>query len=126
MTGVYIIRNVKSVNPDDIRGRIWEWKKEGKQITILERKKGAIFGQHYHKGEDPSKNPEQFFLAYGRVRIRFEGGGEESEEHILDAGAFISIDPFIYHELEALEDCVLVEYRKTIFDPASPNTYRRE
>lgn len=125
MIGIYIMK-MRGVTPDDPRGNIWEWKKNGKQVTVLERKKGAIFGQHYHKGEDPSKDPEIFFLAHGRVRILFERSGEKSEEYFFDAGTIISIDPYIYHELEALEDCVFVEYRKTIFDPACPDTYRRE
>ena len=61
MRGAYIMK-IEGVDPNDSRGRTWEWRKVGKQVTILERKKGAVFGQHYHKGEDSSKNPEQFFL----------------------------------------------------------------
>lgn len=126
MKGVAMMR-INGVNPGDPRGRIWEWRGEnGKQVTILERKKGVLFGQHYHKGEDPSKNPERIFLAHGRVRVRFECDGEKDEQYIFDPGTIIHIYPYVYHEFKAFEDCVLVEYRETIFDPAHPDTYRRK
>ena len=45
------------------------------------------------------------------------------EERIIEAGQTLEIEPNIYHAMEALEDCVFIEYRVTHFDPNKPDTY---
>lgn len=55
------MKEINCSNPRDERGSTFEWKLQDKrQITVLVRKKGSILGKHYHKGKDPSKNPDVF------------------------------------------------------------------
>ena len=59
------VSKIAPADPNDPRGMTYGWKlneeRQIKQITILERRKGHKFGGHYHRGDDPSKNPEKFF-----------------------------------------------------------------
>lgn len=114
----------------DQRGPTREWKfPDGRQITIFERKKGTKFGMHFHRGEDPSKNPEQFYLVSGKISAKFlyqSYQGKKiftAEECVIKAGSTLTIYPFVYHEMNALEDCVFIEYRITHFDKEKPDTY---
>ena len=65
MEGIQINRIISSDFADP-RGPTYEWCKGllGQQVTIFYRNAGIIAGNHYHKGNDPSKNPEFFFLLY--------------------------------------------------------------
>mgnify|MGYP001600946164 CR=1 FL=1 len=124
MDGVKIDR-LEPVDPKDWRGPTREWKfPDGHQITVFERKKGTKFGMHYHKGEDPSKNPERFYLVRGCMKATFTSrNSEEREEHVVEAGQMFEIHPNVYHAMEAIEDCVFIEYRVTHFDREKPDTY---
>ncbi|KKS38929.1 MAG: hypothetical protein UV01_C0001G0005 [Parcubacteria group bacterium GW2011_GWA2_42_14] len=140
MNGVKIER-LNPADPWDRRGLTTEWKFEnGSQITVFERKKGIKFGGHYHAGGDPSKNPEKFYLVKGRVRAKFlvletlrvcgksavlvpKDKDKVGEEYILTAGNTLTIWPYVYHEMEALEDCIFIEYRVTHFNREKPDTY---
>lgn len=125
MSGV-TIRKIDSATPDDPRGAIYEWKHEdGRQITVCLRKTGTKSGGHYHKGEDPSKNPEKLFVALGRAKIKLKGLCPDAviEEKLLERGDMVIIPPNIAHQLEILEDAVILEYRLTHFDKSKPDTY---
>ncbi|MCD6367602.1 MAG: hypothetical protein J7L45_00790 [Candidatus Aenigmarchaeota archaeon] len=98
---------------------------DAKQVTVLFRKAGTISGNHYHKGEDPSKNPEKFLIIKGKMKFRAESlEGELLREEIVDDLTEIRIPPFVKHTFEALEDTWFIEYRKTPFDKNNPDTYR--
>lgn len=125
MKGV-TVRKVSPAKEGDPRGRTWEWAKgvETRQITIYERTAGTgDFGAHFHKGEDPSKNPERFFLAAGKIRAVFEDLDGGREEVVIEVGNEIAIAPRILHTLTALEDVILIERRVTVFDKEHPDTY---
>ena len=119
------IERLEPVDSKDWRGPTREWKfPDGHQITVFERNKGTRFGMHYHKGEDPSKNPERFYLAKGIIKATFTShNSKEREEHIFEAGQILEIHPNIYHAMEALADCIFIEYRVTHFDPNKSDTY---
>lgn len=130
MDGIKIGR-LQYVEPYDRRGPTYEWKfPSGHQITVFEREKGTKFGGHYHKDEDPSKNPERFYLVRGRLNavlfmVPVVGPAENPVrlECAFEAGDTIEIYPYTYHKMEALEDCIFIEYRVTHFDPNKPDTY---
>ena len=124
MVGVKIT-SLEQANPNDTRGPIYEWCKglPGRQLTIYERKKGLSLGNHYHKGEDPSKNPEILFLAKGEFRlVAYDKQGQRFEADVQE-GNEIKIYPNVLHSLETLTDIILLEYRSTVFDRAKPDTY---
>lgn len=117
-------------NTNTERGRktfSWSFEKyPGYQVVFFYRDKGSIFGEHFHKGEDPSKNPELFLLISGKVDISFTSLDGSVAKETYDAAHTpieIAIDPWIFHTMEALTDCVFAEYRETPFDPAYPDTY---
>lgn len=120
---------IKKHNPDykDERGYMVDAFKgeDAKQITVLFRKAGTISGNHYHKGEDPSKNPEKFFIIKGKMKLTAENlEGELLWEDIVDDLTEIRIPPYVKHTFEALEDTWFIEYRKTVFDEKNSDTYR--
>lgn len=125
MNGV-TVRKIDSATSNDSRGAIYEWKHEdGRQITVCVRKAGIKSGGHYHKGEDPSKNPEKLFVTLGKAKIKLKGlcPGAVIEEKLLEGGDMVIILPNIAHQLEILEDAIILEYRITHFDKSKPDTY---
>lgn len=124
----FLHKKISPANPDNDRGkRTWEWKfLEGHQITVYHREEGESFAEHYHKGDDPAKNPERFLLIKGKMSATFVGPSGIPEEEIFDAvenPVEITIFPNIMHGMIALTNCCYVEYRPTYFNPAKSDTY---
>lgn len=122
------IEKIEPVNPDDPRGATFEWKFDnGIQITSYIRKGSMKFGGHFHSGDDPSKNPERLFVAYGKVKVTLVTANNEISEIILVPGNCLIIYPPTKHWMETLdEDVVLTEYRITHFDKNNPDVYNCE
>jgi len=113
----------------DARGSVYEWCKgqKGLQVSVFKREKGMPFANHYHKGEDPSKNPEKFFVVSGKVKLMaYNGVTNKSLEAVVDCGTEILIFPDILHTFEALTDVIFLEYRSTPFDKDNPDSYPAE
>lgn len=109
----------------DERGHTIEWKlPDGRQITIYHRKKGAKLGGHFHKGGDPSKDPEGFFLISGRIKLIIDLNGNKIEK-ILEAEAnnYLIMYPGLCHWMTPLTDVIYIEYRVTHFNKDNPDTY---
>lgn len=109
--------------------RTWEWKQDDKrQISVYFRKKGET-GSHFHKGEDPSKNPEEFLLVSGKMRFKLTDKNLEETKFILDATQKpieLIISPYVLHEYEVLEDSLYIKYRLTWFNHEKPDTFPAE
>jgi hypothetical protein len=123
------------VNPADINTskgqRTWEWKfADGAQITVYKRQKGEKFAEHFHKGDDTSKNPELFLLVEGAIKFIFINKENLKTETILDCSDGnvheLIIYPNILHSAEALENCTYIERRLVYFDKNNPDTYLAE
>ena len=128
MTGV-CIEKIAPVRTDDPQGNVFELfkGKPGLQVTVFERKAGVVCGKHFHKGTDPSKDPEYLFLISGECRVHaYNGFTDETLEKIVSAGTLLTFEKGIYHELEALTDIIFLEYRSTVFDPEYSDTFLRE
>jgi hypothetical protein len=83
--------------------------RKGKALSIF-RKKDTVFGNHYHKGSQATKNPEIFWLLHGE--LKFEYRHIESQEWIvMDAVAPVKIDiyPNVLHRVTALTDAYMLE-----------------
>jgi hypothetical protein len=118
------IKIIKINKVNSPRGLTYELKfLFGLQLTIYLRNSGVNFGGHYHQGDDPAKNPEVLLLLKGRVRARFIGLGGEQRERLLKPFSLIVIRPRIKHFMSALADTVLVEFRRSHFNPQRPDTY---
>ena len=58
-----ILKDASNGNP---KGPVYQWTfADGRmrQLNTFVRKKGTLFGDHYHTGKDPAKNPELFQVA---------------------------------------------------------------
>ncbi|HJX05300.1 MAG TPA: hypothetical protein VJ461_01165 [Candidatus Nanoarchaeia archaeon] len=124
MNGIKIV-SLEQANPNDPRGPIYEWCKglPGRQLTVYERIKGIPLANHYHKGEDPAKNPELLFLAKGELElVAYNKQGQRFEARVRE-GHEIIISPYVLHTLKTITDIILLEYRSTVFDRAKPDTY---
>jgi len=118
---MFKIRDIPEVNPQDVRGWTREWKQPGgHQITIYRREPGVEFGGHFHKGDDPSKNPEKILVIVGAMELIF---GDESV--IVSEGQEIIIYPETPHSARVVGDkeVIYIEYRNTHFDKDHPDTY---
>ncbi len=123
------VQGLLPADPLHDRGRrTWEWKfTGGTQVTVMKRRAGEVFGGHFHKGDDPSKNPERILLLSGSMNLQFKNLPEESwREHPVDASEHpqeIEIFPYMIHRITAVTDVLYIEYRITHFDKTRPDTY---
>jgi oxalate decarboxylase/phosphoglucose isomerase-like protein (cupin superfamily) len=103
---------------------------EAVQCTTYFRTAGEEFGAHFHKGDDPSKDPELFQLVFGKMEFHLKDkyGGERSLEIDATDGVpiLMFIQPYILHHARAITDVIFIELRKTYFDPAYTDTYPPE
>ena len=128
MEGVEI-RKVSVMNPNDERGESYKLftNEQGVQIILCKRRKGTISGNHYHKGEDASKNPEKLYLISGKAILDLYNGltGERLSVKI-EGGTEVRIYPHILHKFKALDDIVFLEYRSTVLDDNNKDSYPAE
>lgn len=80
-------------------------------MLLASRKAGAEFGNHWHQGKSPSKNPEKLLLLSGRMKVWLKhlDSGQE-EEHTLESQHVVYIFPRVLHRFKALEDCQFLEF----------------
>ncbi|MDD5173080.1 MAG: hypothetical protein PHG59_02975 [Patescibacteria group bacterium] len=124
----FSVQSLKQANPKNSRGRrTWEYKMaKGQQLSFYQRLKGEKFGNHFHKGEDPSKNPEIIIFTSGIVQIKFTYLSGKEKNVIIDATKApqkLLLFPYVLHANEAKTDCTYVEYRQTWFDKKRPDTF---
>ena len=124
MTPIY---RHKSATESDPRGETWELKGQMlAQVTVCCRKKGSS-SCHVHKGEDKAKDPEQLFIAQGKIVFTLYVPDGSGDHHIvLKAGDEICIPKDVVHKIDILEDAIILELRTTEFDPADSDTYPAE
>ncbi len=109
----------------DERGATYEWVKgmQTRQLTICQRNKGTVSGNHYHKGEDPSKRPERVLILRGIVKVRACDGMQTVENLIDNPFTEINISPRILHSYIAEEDTLFIEQRTSPYDQINSDTY---
>lgn len=108
------------------RGQVYEiFRGEtARQISIFVREAGEVAGQHYHKGNDPAKDPEKFLVLDGNGLLKARNSSLD-EEISVQVGEYTKIEiyPEIEHAIYPKEDMVFLEYRRTEFDEENPDTY---
>lgn len=85
---------------------------ESKALGIYYRNKGAVSGRHYHKGTDPTKNPERHVLISGEAELYTKDlmTGEEATQK-MTAPVVWEVGINIYHEVRALTDIIFLEQK---------------
>ena len=88
----------------DTRGSLVQLVHEGfVQINVLESKKGAVRGAHFHK-----RAIEAFYLINGSVEVTLRSK-EVEEKVVFQKGDFFEIYPFALHNMYFPEDCLMVQ-----------------
>lgn len=108
----------------DTRGPTFEWVKgrNTRQITFCERATGTVSGNHYHRGDDASKNPERVIILSGRVRL-IACNGAECIDELVDPWSEITIAPLIAHSYIPADPAIFAEQRSTLFHSTRADTY---
>src|SRR3989338_2725982 len=124
MNGVSV-KQIKPVNADDPKGLTYELFKgiHGMQVTYCTRNAEKIFGDHYHRGDDPSKNPERVVLLSGSCAF-IACNGVETEIHFLNQTTLeIIIQPSVIHAFFPRENISFIEYRSTVYNHENNDTF---
>jgi len=109
MKGVKII-NLDLVKSDD-RGSIFQFQnRDSSKLLLVKRKKGTVSGGHYHTGKNKMKDPETVIVLDGRFEISLKDLKTLKElRKTYDTPKMFKIDPYIFHEIRALTDIVLLD-----------------
>lgn len=125
-----IIQKLAPANPNNPRGlRTFEqhFDRLPVQATDYYRFAGEEFGGHFHKGEDPSKDPELFKLISGKMEFCFYDKHQGRRVVTIDATdhvpVLLIIKPYLLHYANAITDVIFSEFRVTPFDPAHSDTF---
>lgn len=89
----------------------WIVNKEEYCGKLLFLKKGKKCSWHYHLEKD-----EVFYLQEGKLLVRYGDGQthlSKAEEVILEPGDCFDVPPGLRHQMEALEDSLVVEFSTT-------------
>lgn len=76
------------------------------------RKKGAIFGGHYHLGKSDTKNPEILLLVSGSMIGTFFKLDSPNEKEVVEFSqvGLLKVPPQVVHSFEALSDVYFLEF----------------
>jgi len=96
---------------EDARGQVHFFSTERSgEYMVFYRKPGAIGARHYHKGLSANKNPEQFLLLSGQATLKWRDlQTEETGTYQLVSPVEVHIYPWIWHEVVAETDFVMLE-----------------
>jgi len=109
MKGVKII-NLELVKDDD-RGSIFQFQnRDSSKLLLVKRNKGTISGGHYHTGKNKMKDPETVIILDGNFEIFLKDTKTQEEfKKTYKTPIMFKIDPYIFHEIRAITDIVLLD-----------------
>lgn len=80
-------------------------------FLLASRKAGALFGNHWHKGDSETKNPEILLFISGEMTMWIsETDGSNEKKVDLQAPLKLKIYPDALHRFEAVTDCTFLEF----------------
>ena len=83
--------------------------RSGKALSIF-RKEGTVFGNHYHSGSEPTKNPEIFWLLHGTLKVEYRALHSSTWEVVeLSGPTKVDFYPNVIHRVTALSDAYMLE-----------------
>jgi hypothetical protein len=83
--------------------------RSGKALSIF-RKEGTVFGNHYHSGTEPTKNPEIFWLLHGTLKVEYRALHSSTWEEVeLSGPTKVDFYPNVIHRVTALSDTCMLE-----------------
>ncbi len=119
------MRNTINIRPipmksSDQRGQVHHFTTHRSgEYMLFYRNKGAVTAQHYHKGLSQQKNPEQFLLLQGTATLHWRDlRSDAAGKIVLQSPVEVDIYPWIWHEVVADTDFVMLELNATAEGPA--------
>ncbi len=83
--------------------------RSGKVLSIF-RKEGTVFGNHYHSGSEPTKNPEIFWLLHGALKVEYRSIHATNWEEVEIIGPTkVDFYPNVIHRVTALSNAYMLE-----------------
>lgn len=109
MEGIEII-DLDLVKQDD-RGMLFQFQnRETNNVLLIKRKQWTISGKHYHTWANKMKNPEILVFLEGEFEMILKNiKTEETYTEIFDRPVMFKISPFIYHEIRAITDIIVLD-----------------
>ncbi len=106
-----LIREFQQVGQDE-RGltSAFQLPRHQHEFIYITRKKGSISGNTYHVGKTPATNPKLFILLTGKILLSYRKVGDNiKHQNEIVKPSIIQIMPYVTHQVEALEDVVILE-----------------
>jgi len=80
------------------------------QFIFIIRKKGTVSGNTYHEGKSEATNPKIFLLLSGKIIFSYRKVSEKQvTTETIQAPAMIEIAPYVTHQVEVIEEALLLE-----------------
>ena len=99
--------------------------RETKNFVLIQRVKGSLSGNTYHKGISPNTNPKIFILLNGSIMFRYRHVNDTKHDEIhLSEPSLIYVHPYVAHSVEALEDIMMLECNS--IEDIKDDRYREE
>lgn len=115
----------KVENKGDDKGPVFNFNLFGQRtfVTAYSRHAGLETNGHFHKGDDPSRDPEIIYLVAGKIQFDFEDLEGNKSRETLYPGEVITIPKLIFHKYHILSSSAFFESRISEYDPQNPDTY---
>lgn len=124
----FVVEKLPQVNPGDERGPIYSvfTGENMEEVAVSKRKAGSIAGNHFHKGESPSRRPEINFIVDGKGYFEVYDWRNERRyfKTVVEEGDLVRIEPGVYHTLHAVTDITLIERMVVPFDKNNSDIYQ--
>lgn len=84
--------------------------RETENFVLIQRVKGSMSGNTYHKGISSNTNPKIFILLNGSIMFRYRHVKDTKHDKIhLSEPSLIYVYPYVTHSVEALEYIIMLE-----------------
>lgn len=118
-------KKIKLEDEGNFKGKVFNIDFAGldiKQLAVFYREKGLKTDGHFHKGNNPSRDPEISYVLKGKMKISFEGLDGAKDEVILEEGEGLVLEKMVFHKYEILEDVIFIE-PKAVPEKELPDTF---
>lgn len=122
---MYEIENLHLLSTTDKGSTYTVSERPTSEFLFATRKAGATFGNHWHRGDSETKNPEILLFISGEMTMWISEPNGSNEKRVdLQAPLKLKIYPNYLHRFEAVSDCIFLEFNS--LDEHVADTYYPE
>lgn len=114
-----MVKLIHLKNIGDNKGAVINLDFSGKppiELPVFYRSKGANPEGHFHKGTDPSYDPQYIYVIKGSLEITCIDPNGDQKVLVLEERDMVVIPKMVYHKYLALEDTIFLEPRFEKYD----------